>query len=156
MTNNSRLMVMLFLLFLPLISAVQSVWAVDGAQLPLRHPDEGDDLRMCTQCHAPDDEAFPFRRYNHTLLFGERHQAVARSGQPVCEMCHQPSYCSSCHGVGVELKPSQRKHGDPRLRTPHRGDYLTRHRIDGSLNPASCFRCHGTPKSSRMCAPCHG
>jgi hypothetical protein len=28
--------------------------------------------------------------------------------------------------------------------------------IDGSLNPASCFRCHGSPKTTRGCAPCHG
>jgi hypothetical protein len=25
---------------------------------------------------------------------------------------------------------------------PHTGDYLSRHRIDGRLDPVSCRRCH--------------
>jgi len=26
---------------------------------------------------------------------------------------------------------------------PHRGDYTVTHRIDGRLDPGSCYRCHG-------------
>jgi hypothetical protein len=32
---------------------------------------------------------------------------------------------------------------------------LTRHRIDGRINPTKCFRCHGAPKTARSCTPCH-
>jgi hypothetical protein len=28
--------------------------------------------------------------------------------------------------------------------------------MDGRINPISCFRCHGNPKSSRTCIRCHG
>jgi hypothetical protein len=38
---------------------------------------------------------------------------------------------------------------------PHRGDYVTRHRIDGRIDPTACFRCHGSPKRAKLCASCH-
>lgn len=136
-------------------ATVQNGWT-SGYELPLRHPDEGEDLRNCLACHEPDDESFPYQRFKHTLIFGEKHNSVARSGQRVCEMCHRPSYCSDCHAVRAGMKPSLKRHSDPRSRTPHRGDYLTRHRIDGRLNPVKCFRCHGSPRKARTCAPCHG
>ncbi len=137
-----------------LLSTVPSGWS-HSYQLPLRHPDEGEDMRTCTDCHDTSDDPFPYRRFNHTLLFGEKHYRVARTGRPVCQMCHRSSDCAACHGVGVELKPSLRNHADPRGLKPHRGDYLTRHRIDGRINPTKCFRCHGAPKTARSCAPCH-
>ena len=55
-----------------------------------------------------------------------------------------------------ELKPSLRNQSDTFRRMPHRGDFLTRHRIEGKIDPTSCFRCHGNPRASQVCAPCHG
>lgn len=151
----NRLLGLLIIAITMAAAAVQTGWA-NSYELPLRHTDEGEDLRNCLACHESDDESFPYQRFKHTLFFGEKHGKVARSSRRVCEMCHNPSYCSDCHAVRAGVKPSAKRHTDPRFRAPHRGDYLTRHRIDGRLNPTKCFRCHGRPKSARTCAPCHG
>lgn len=134
---------------------VQTVWTQESL-LPLQHPQEEGDLRSCSDCHETETAGFPFRRFEHTPLFGDDHRLAAVGSQRVCEMCHKPSFCGSCHGVGAALKPSLKTHGDTRRRMPHRGDYLTRHRIDGRINPAKCFRCHGRPKTAKTCIPCHG
>ena len=34
------------------------------------------------------------------------------------------------------------------------GDHLNQHKIDGKLNPASCFPCHGRQNNER-CKQCH-
>jgi hypothetical protein len=70
-------------------------------------------------------------------------------------MCHQTSFCNDCHATRVELKPSERHKTETYRRMPHRGNYLARHRIDGRVDPTSCFRCHGNPKTARTCSPCH-
>jgi hypothetical protein len=73
--------------------------------LPLKHPQEGDDLRRCSECHVSEPDGFPFQRYEHTPFFGNSHRLVAVSSQRVCEICHQPSFCSDCHGASGGLKP---------------------------------------------------
>jgi len=125
--------------------------------LPSRHPQqEGEDLRYCTQCHDGEEGRIPYARFVHSMFFADNHYQVATRHSDVCAMCHRGSFCSDCHGVGVELKPSLKNQTENYRRTPHRGDYLTRHRIDGRINPASCYRCHGNPKTSHSCKPCHG
>ena len=133
----------------------QTAWT-QGALLPLKHPDEEGDLRRCSECHDTELGGFPFRRYEHTPMFGENHRLQAIGSERVCALCHQPGFCGDCHGAGAALKPSLKNHGETRRQMPHRGDYLTRHRIDGRLNPAKCFRCHGRPKAAKTCQPCHG
>lgn len=133
-----------------------SVALAGGHELPLRHTDEGEDLRVCTTCHAIDDETFPYRIFDHTNAFVKRHGRRASQNEAVCNMCHQQRFCTDCHAVGTELKPSLKNHGDPKRSMPHRGDYLTRHRIDGRIDPVQCFGCHGNPKTQRSCRPCHG
>ena len=124
--------------------------------LPLVHPPQETDLRACSDCHETEAKGFPYRRYEHSALFGQNHGLAAVGSQRVCAMCHQPSFCSDCHGQGAAMKPSLKDHGDIRRTMPHRGDYLTRHRIDGRINPTSCFGCHGRPKAAKTCIPCHG
>ena len=140
------------LLWLWACAAMQSGYAP-----PQRHPLlEGEDLRYCTNCHDSQESRIPYERFRHTIFFADNHsQTAARYGN-VCDMCHRASFCSDCHGVGVELKPSIKNQSDNYRRMPHRGDYLTRHQIDGRVNPASCYRCHGNPKTSQTCKPCHG
>ena len=111
---------------------------------------------QCTDCHDKTDEYFPYMKFNHDLFFVENHRVQALSGKSSCTMCHKDSFCSECHGGRLELKPSIRKPGDTHRRIPHRGDYLTRHQIEGRINPVSCYRCHGNPGNAERCAKCHG
>lgn len=151
------------LLLLSLISlAALSTFAVPpvfgGAfQLPLQHaaPEEGENLRRCLDCHDSEESDFPFERFSHNFFFAERHAGSARGHAAVCAMCHQERFCSDCHGLRQGLKPSLKNSTDSRRRMPHRGDYRTRHRIDGKIDPTACFRCHGSPKKAQLCAECH-
>lgn len=140
-----------------LIGAWVATASAGGFRLPSRHVDEGENLRVCSTCHESDaDDTFPYRIFDHTASFVERHGRRAAQNEAVCGLCHPQRFCSDCHGVRNELKPSQKYHANPRRRLPHRGDYLTRHRIDGRIDPVSCFRCHRSPKTQRSCRPCHG
>jgi len=124
---------------------------------PVLHPeDEGENLKYCMDCHDKTDEYIPYRRYVHTPLFMENHRPVAIQNVDVCYMCHKSSFCNDCHGVWNELKPSIKNQTDTYRRTPHRGDYISRHRIDGRVDPVSCRRCQGNPQTTQTCRPCHG
>jgi len=133
-------------------ATIQEMWI-----LPSQHPDvDEDDLRFCMECHEESDDNIRYSRYSHSPLFAEKHRFVAQQNQAVCNMCHQPSDCDICHGTGIELKPSDKDPTSTFRRMPHRGDYLTRHRIDARIDPVSCRRCHGNPKTSASCNSCHG
>lgn len=124
---------------------------------PLVHPEEeGENLKYCTECHDDSDAYIPYRRYVHTPVFMQTHRSVASQKVEVCNMCHKPSFCSDCHGVWTELKPSIKNQTDTHRQMPHRGDYISRHRIDARIDPISCRNCHGNPKTSQTCRPCHG
>ncbi|MCF6178767.1 MAG: cytochrome C [Geopsychrobacter sp.] len=119
------------------------------AELPPKPP-------ICIDCHEARDENFNWAQFNHTIYFGQDHRQQAYRQNRVCSMCHTSSFCSDCHGTRVELKPSDRNPTQTYRRMQHRGDYLSRHRIDGRVDPSSCFRCHGNPKTAANCARCHG
>ncbi len=130
-----------------------------GLQLPASHPaaaDLGEKPKTCTNCHDSADGPLHFERFVHGPYWGESHRQAAYQQERVCAMCHQTSFCNDCHATRVELKPSLKNQTDTYRRMPHRGDYLARHRIDGRVDPTSCFRCHGNPKSAATCARCHG
>ena len=144
-----------------LVLAVMWLWACASMQsdypMPSRHPQmEGEDLRDCLACHEREEGSIPYDRFVHTMFFADNHKQPATQYGDVCSLCHRASFCSDCHGVGVELKPSIKNQSDTYRRTPHPGDYLTRHQIDGRVNPAACYRCHGNPKTAATCKPCHG
>lgn len=126
--------------------------------LPARHPPEaelGTRRPVCSDCHERRGK-LAYEEFDHTPYFSSGHRSVASRQAAVCSMCHQASFCSDCHATAVEQKPDDRRPGDTFRGTPHRGDYLTRHKIEGRMDPVSCFRCHGNPKTARTCAPCHG
>ena len=127
--------------------------------LPARHPADADLGRtrpLCVDCHEARSDKLVFADFNHTPTFATTHRLVASRSAQVCAMCHQQSFCNDCHATGVELKPSQKEQSDTFAGMPHRGDFQSRHRIDGKGDPTSCYRCHGNPKTARTCAPCHG
>jgi len=130
-----------------------------STNFPAQHPDAAELARtrpICVDCHEARSEKLAFADFNHTPLFATTHNLIASRSVQVCTMCHQQSFCSDCHATGVELKPSLKNQSDTYRGMPHRGDYQSRHRIDGRFDPTSCYRCHGNPKTSQTCRPCHG
>ncbi len=126
---------------------------------PLKHPaDAGLSKRppMCTDCHDASDDNFNWQRFNHGINWGKDHRMQAYQHARVCSMCHEQSFCNDCHATSVELTPSQKDPTATYRFSPHRGDWLARHRIEGALDPTSCIRCHRNPKTSSVCVPCHG
>lgn len=114
------------------------------------HPEKVPGPPICSSCHDADRTA-----YDHEADFIKTHGAVAIRDQRTCEACHQTSSCADCHaGREEEIKPSDKRPDRFDATTPHRGDYLTQHRIDGRLDPASCFPCHGRKNEGR-CRVCH-
>jgi hypothetical protein len=152
-----------FLSSLTLLAIVVLVTACASLQsksaLPATHPTtaelDGVPPKNCMECHERGQE-IPYQSYVHTADFGTSHRPAATQDEAICAMCHQTSFCNDCHATRVELKPSIKNQTETYRSMPHRGDYLSRHRIDGRVDPTPCFRCHGNPKSARTCANCHG
>jgi len=131
----------------------------NGQDMPTRHmsaADLGEKPKNCTNCHVTRGDTLAFGNFVHTPTWLQTHRQQAYQQERVCAMCHQTSFCNDCHVTGSELKPSLRHQGETYRQMPHRGDYLSRHRIDGRIDPTSCFRCHGNPKAAQTCARCHG
>ncbi|MFC1657322.1 cytochrome C [Candidatus Moduliflexota bacterium] len=117
--------------------------------MPTTHPEEVSGAPVCSECHSEWQAA-----YDHTGDYARSHRFYASRDKEVCLTCHRESFCSECHGYEVELKPSDTHKDSPRRELPHRGDYLTQHKIDGRINPASCYKCHGRRNDWR-CKECH-
>jgi hypothetical protein len=113
------------------------------------HPVEVTEAPICSECHEGDKAAL-----NHTPDYELRHRFYAEQRSQVCNLCHKESFCSDCHANKEELKPSDKFKDSPKRSLPHRGDYLTQHRIDGRINPAPCLKCHGRNNNAR-CRACH-
>lgn len=144
MKNNNLLLIVM----VPLISSV--LYACAGTTSVARvHPEAVTGLPDCTECHSDSWSAL-----NHKAVdFMAKHKYYA-SSKFACAACHQESFCADCHAHKEEIKPST-KFGDAVERNlPHRGDYLTQHKIDGKLNPASCAKCHGR-QNNEGCKTCH-
>lgn len=126
--------------------------------VPNSHPEKLTSRPVnCVECHDQGIPGVALPLYNHTAAFAQGgHKDGARAEARLCSMCHRANFCEDCHGVKSELKPSDRRNGQFDRVMPHRGDYRSRHQIDGRLDPASCFSCHGNPKSSATCVRCHG
>lgn len=149
-----HLLMLLFTLGLASCTAQQ-----ETSPLPLRHPDDaGLSGRppLCSDCHEARSAEFNFAALNHDPTFLADHRSVTRQDQRSCQLCHTAAFCSDCHALRGELKPADRQQAETYRALPHRGDYLSRHRIDARIDPTSCLRCHGNPKSSQSCNPCHG
>ena len=107
------------------------------------------DAMICSDCHF-DGRAV----LSHTADFKTRHKFYAAQKKQVCQSCHKESFCADCHANKEEIKPSDKFKDSPERFFPHRGDYITRHKIDGRINPAPCMRCHGRKNNAR-CKTCH-
>ncbi len=126
--------------------------------IPPKHPEELESgVRPdCLECHEDVSTGAlkPYETFRHTDLFVKQHRQYARQGQALCQACHQSSFCDECHARKTGLKPSVKKSDRPDRALPHRGDYIILHRLDGRVNPARCYKCHGK-KNDALCASCH-
>ncbi len=126
--------------------------------LPASHPEAlavGQQAN-CTECHEDQQKGTmkAYNAFNHTRSFVKNHRFYAASDDRLCSTCHKSSFCNDCHTNQVEMKPST-KYGDrPDRDMPHRGNFMTMHKIEGKLDPASCYRCHGRANNER-CVACH-
>ncbi len=117
--------------------------------IPREHPIQFTAPPICSECH--DDYRASL---SHTADYDLRHKYYAVQQKQVCNLCHKESFCQDCHANKEELKPSDKFKDEPKRFLPHRGDYLTQHRIDGRINPAPCLKCHGRNNNER-CKACH-
>jgi hypothetical protein len=125
--------------------------------LPSSHPEElAAGPVSCAECHEDTQKGTmkPFAAFNHSRTFIQNHRFYAASDNTLCAVCHKQSFCADCHAVRTEFKPAQKLSDRPDRMLPHRGDYLTMHKIDGKVDPASCYRCHGRANNDR-CVACH-
>jgi hypothetical protein len=125
-------------------------------KIPERHPVEITKLPVCTECHPEDVHVAskPIAVFNHTGDYINAHKFNASQASALCNACHKVSFCTDCHAYKEELKPSEKYSGSPERWLPHRGDYIVQHRIDGRIDPARCFPCHGR-QNNRVCKNCH-
>lgn len=147
MTRQPFKLTVLFILVTALCAVIAA--CAKTASLATKHPVDAERITICSDCHKDGRSAL-----NHTADFSVRHKFYAMQQMGTCMVCHQESYCSDCHAHKEELKPSDKYKDAPEIAMPHRGDYLTQHKIDGRINPASCFPCHGRQNNER-CKTCH-
>jgi predicted transcriptional regulator of viral defense system len=147
MKNSSSKILVLFMLAAAL--AVVIVACVGTASMATKHPVAVEKMPLCSACHNDWRAAL-----SHTSDFGTRHKFSAAQQKRACNLCHNDSFCADCHANKEELKPSDKYKDSPERTMPHRGDYISQHKIDGKINPASCFPCHGRQNNER-CRVCH-
>ena len=131
------------------VSSTPSVPPKHPEDLPIGRPN-------CLECHenVSTGALKPYGTFRHSRVFIDSHGTYARQGQSLCASCHAPAFCQTCHAGKEEMKPNTKLGDRPDRRMPHRGDYLIAHRIDGRLDPGSCFQCHGN-KNDVRCKQCH-
>jgi len=114
------------------------------------HPVEVKAPALCSTCHTDGRAA----ALDHTPDYNGRHKFGAAQQKEMCSICHKDSFCADCHAHKEEVKPSNKFMDSTDRTLPHPGDYITRHKIDGRINPAECFKCHGR-NNNRRCRTCH-
>jgi len=127
------------------------------SSLPASHPEALAEGRVaCSECHEEQVKGVlkPYASFEHSTYFIRNHRFYAEKDDRLCATCHKRSFCNDCHVNEVEIKPSTKFGNRPDRDLPHRGDYLTLHKIDGRIDPTSCFRCHGR-NNNEQCVVCH-
>ena len=112
---------------------------------------------LCSDCHGTESMKGglkTFESFNHTSTFVKNHRFQANQDSGTCASCHAPSFCADCHGGKVAMTPSTKLGNRPDREMPHRGNYLILHRMDGKMDPTSCYKCHGRSNNDK-CATCH-
>jgi len=148
--------VLAFAGFFMVLAACAQMHAIPG--LPSSHPETlaaGQQV-SCAECHEDQQKGTlkAFDAFSHTPSFVRNHRFYASSDDRLCSSCHKSSFCNDCHTNQVEMKPSVKYGNRPDREMSHRGNFMTLHKIEGKLDPASCYRCHGRSNNER-CVACH-
>ena len=140
----------LYIILIPLTLGAVLYACANTKSIAKVHPTDVQGLVDCGECHTDNWAAL-----NHKADdFYRKHKFFAGRQKFACGTCHQESFCADCHAHREEIKPSDRYKGSPERELPHRGDYLSRHKIEGRIDPASCLKCHGRTNNER-CKTCH-
>ena len=140
----------LYIILIPLILGAILYACANTKSVAKVHPTEVKGLVDCGECHNDSWAAL-----NHQADdFYRRHKFYAGQQRFACQTCHQESFCADCHALKEEIKPSDKYKTSPERQLPHRGDYLSRHKIEGRIEPASSVKCHGRTNNER-CKTCH-
>ena len=122
------------------------------------HPQElGAGRPSCSECHSTDVAAGalkPYGAFDHTTTFVKDHRFQANQDANTCASCHAQSFCTDCHGGKVPMKPATALSDRPDRESPHRGDFMTLHRMEGKMDPSACYTCHGRANNDK-CRACH-
>ena len=106
----------------------------------------------CTPCHVDLKGYLPQTAFSHQGDWMRMHAQMAKPSAESCAACHDQTYCAECHAAQtVAARPSVIFPEKVDRNFIHRGDYVSRHHIEASANPASCRTCHG----SAFCSACH-
>jgi hypothetical protein len=123
-----------------------------------RHPEALPTGRpICAECHEGQQlkgALKPYAAFDHTATFVKDHRFAAGRDERICAVCHATAFCNDCHATKIEIKPATKLGNRPDRELIHRGDFLTRHRIEGKIDPASCYACHGRANNEK-CVTCH-
>lgn len=112
---------------------------------------------VCSECHGAEAMKGTFKSYdayNHTPEFVRNHKAAANQDSATCAACHGQSFCADCHGGKGVMTPSTKLGNRPDRAMPHKAGYLSLHRIEGRMDPTSCYKCHGRANNEK-CTVCH-
>jgi len=133
-------------------------WASPKPSFAPTHPQALEHGRpICSDCHGTDrvpGSEKAYASFNHTEAFIADHKFAANQDSATCAACHAGSFCADCHGGKTAMLPSVKLGNRPDRVSPHRTGYLTLHRIEGKIDPTSCFECHGRANNEK-CSACH-
>jgi len=76
---------------------------------------------------------------SHTLEFVRDHTAQAKANPALCENCHHPDDCQTCHNGAV------------RPMRIHAADYINAHALDAKGRTSDCQSCHRYQNDCRAC-----
>jgi hypothetical protein len=152
----SKLFIPVLLTGVMLVTACSQIFSQEKS-IAIIHPEALPEGRpVCSDCHEGNVKSAlkPFAVFNHTDIFIKEHRFSAGRDDKICATCHAVSFCTDCHAQQSEIKPATKLGNRPDRELIHRGDYKILHRIEGKLDPASCYRCHGRA-NNEQCQTCH-
>ena len=153
--QTSFMVVLLVGLFIFLVACAGMKGTPNGYSSHADYISAGQQI-SCSECHEDQQKGTmkSFASFNHSAVFVKNHGHYAATDDRLCASCHKSSFCTDCHTNKTEIKPSLLYGNRPDRELPHRGNYMTLHKIEGKLDPSSCYRCHGRSNNER-CMACH-